>query len=109
MVDRPWQSVATIPKAGPEGGEQGVTPERTVPAPEVVNAEVLPKQPADSLDGPPFVTSRAWAIADGRTGSVLWGHREAEARGDGQHDQDHDGPDRRAADGEGPGRPGRGR
>jgi D-alanyl-D-alanine carboxypeptidase (penicillin-binding protein 5/6) len=52
--------------------------ERAVPAPDVVNAEILPKQPADPLDGPPFVTSRVWAIADGRTGAVLWGHREAD-------------------------------
>src|SRR5262249_13882560 len=36
-------------------------------------------QAPDPLDGPPFVTARVWAIADGRTGSVLWGHREAEA------------------------------
>ncbi len=30
------------------------------------------------LEGPPFITSRVWAVADGRTGSVLWGHRETE-------------------------------
>ena len=36
-----------------------------------------PKQPADSLDGPPFVTAKAWAIASGRTGAVLWGQDEA--------------------------------
>jgi D-alanyl-D-alanine carboxypeptidase (penicillin-binding protein 5/6) len=53
--------------------------DRDVPAPEIVNAELLPKQAPDSLDGLPFVTSRVWAVADGRTGSVLWGHREAEA------------------------------
>ena len=48
-----------------------------VPAPEVVNAEVLPKRPADPLDGPPFVTAKAWAIADGKTGNLLYGHDEA--------------------------------
>ncbi len=35
------------------------------------------KRPADPLDGPPFVTARTWAIADGKTGEVLWGHDEA--------------------------------
>ena len=52
--------------------------ERNVPAPEVVNSESLPRNAPDPLDGPPFVTSRVWAVADGRTGSVLWGHHEAE-------------------------------
>ena len=48
-----------------------------VPAPEVVNAEVTKKQPADPLVGPPFVTAKAWAIADGRTGEVLRGYNES--------------------------------
>jgi serine-type D-Ala-D-Ala carboxypeptidase (penicillin-binding protein 5/6) len=51
-------------------------PEPRVPAPEVVNAEVPKKRPADPLSGPPFVTAKTWAIADGRTGKVLWGHDE---------------------------------
>jgi serine-type D-Ala-D-Ala carboxypeptidase (penicillin-binding protein 5/6) len=53
------------------------TPQPEIPAPEVINAEVPKKRPADSLGGPPFVTARTWAIADGRTGEVLWGHDEA--------------------------------
>jgi D-alanyl-D-alanine carboxypeptidase (penicillin-binding protein 5/6) len=53
--------------------------DREVPEPGIVNAEVLPKRAADPLDGPPFVTARVWAVADGQTGSVLCGHREAEA------------------------------
>jgi D-alanyl-D-alanine carboxypeptidase (penicillin-binding protein 5/6) len=52
--------------------------EPALPAPDVVNAERLPKQPPDPLEGPPFTTVKAWAIADGRTGEVLWGHRERE-------------------------------
>jgi D-alanyl-D-alanine carboxypeptidase (penicillin-binding protein 5/6) len=48
------------------------------PAAAIVNAESPPKHAADPLDGPPFVTSKAWAVADGRTGTVLWGHRQAE-------------------------------
>jgi serine-type D-Ala-D-Ala carboxypeptidase (penicillin-binding protein 5/6) len=51
-------------------------PEPQVPTPEVVNAEVPKKRPADPLAGPPFVTAKTWAIADGRTGKVLWGHDE---------------------------------
>jgi D-alanyl-D-alanine carboxypeptidase (penicillin-binding protein 5/6) len=52
--------------------------EKPVPPPDVVNAEKLERKPAAPLDGPPFTTVKAWAIADGRTGEVLWGHRESE-------------------------------
>ena len=38
------------------------------------------REPADSLTGPPFVTAAAWAIADGKTGQLLWGHREGAVR-----------------------------
>ncbi len=34
------------------------------------------KQPADGLTGPPFVSAKSWAIADGKTGKLLWGHNE---------------------------------
>ena len=43
-----------------------------VPSPETINSELLTRQPADSLDGPPFVSCKAWAIADGQSGKVLW-------------------------------------
>lgn len=36
--------------------------------------------PADTLDGAPFVTAKAWAIADGKTGKVLWSGGEATPR-----------------------------
>ena len=49
-----------------------------IPAPEIINAEVIEKQPADTLSGPPFVTCKAWAIGDGATGQLLWGAREHE-------------------------------
>lgn len=39
-----------------------------------------PKAAADALDGPPFVSAKAWVIADGKTGKVLAGFNEAEAR-----------------------------
>lgn len=35
-----------------------------------------PKQNADPLDGPPYVTCKAWAVADGKSGEVLWGLNE---------------------------------
>src|SRR5207248_2921562 len=38
------------------------------------------KAAPDSLAGPPFVSAKAWVVADGKTGKVLWGANEAEAR-----------------------------
>ena len=34
------------------------------------------KEPADDLAGPPFVSAKAWAIVDGKTGKLLWGHNQ---------------------------------
>ncbi|MGH7201489.1 MAG: serine hydrolase, partial [Planctomycetaceae bacterium] len=55
-----------------------LTKDPPVPSPEEINAESLPKEPADVLDGPPLVTCRAWAVADGKTGEVLWGSNESD-------------------------------
>jgi serine-type D-Ala-D-Ala carboxypeptidase (penicillin-binding protein 5/6) len=66
------------PRDAPKVATKEAKAEPAIPPPEVVNAQKLPRQPADSLDGPPFITAKAWAIADGRTGEVLWGHREKE-------------------------------
>lgn len=49
-----------------------------VPAPAAVNAEVRPRKPADALEGPPYVTAKAWAVVDGRSGAVIAGDRAAE-------------------------------
>ena len=57
-----------------------VTEEQPVPEPAVVNAEPAKKQPADALDGPPFVTSKAWAIVDGDSGKFLAGDHHDEKR-----------------------------
>jgi D-alanyl-D-alanine carboxypeptidase (penicillin-binding protein 5/6) len=57
-----------------------VTEDQPVPEPVVVNAEPLKKQPADALDGPPFVTSKAWAIVDGTSGELLVGDHHDEKR-----------------------------
>lgn len=37
-----------------------------------------PRAAPDSIDGPPLVSCRAWAIADGKSGRVLWGAHENE-------------------------------
>ena len=47
--------------------------EPELPDPAVVNAEVLPRQPAEPLDGPPAVLAPVWGLADGKTGDLLWG------------------------------------
>jgi D-alanyl-D-alanine carboxypeptidase (penicillin-binding protein 5/6) len=48
------------------------------PSPADVNAEKLSRESRESLDGPPLTTCKAWAIADAKTGKVLWGHHEAD-------------------------------
>lgn len=51
-----------------------------VPRPEVVNAETIQRKPPDSLEGPPFTTAKAWAIADGKTGLLLFGQEADKPR-----------------------------
>ena len=60
-----WQALGPLVDADPEA-----------PAPEVANAEAITKEPAESLDGPPLVSCKAWAIGDGKTGTLLWGADE---------------------------------
>ncbi|MDB5309587.1 MAG: D-alanyl-D-alanine carboxypeptidase [Gemmataceae bacterium] len=52
------------------------------PSPVAAQPDKAPaaKAAADPLDGPPFVSARAWVVMDGKTGKVLWGGNEAEAR-----------------------------
>ncbi len=38
------------------------------------------KRPPDSVDGPPIVSAKAWAIGDGKTGKLLWGLNESTPR-----------------------------
>jgi D-alanyl-D-alanine carboxypeptidase (penicillin-binding protein 5/6) len=57
-----WNALGPLPDKEPD-----------VPDPKVVNATKPEKRPADPLDGPPFVTAKAWVVAEGRTGAVLWG------------------------------------
>jgi D-alanyl-D-alanine carboxypeptidase (penicillin-binding protein 5/6) len=47
-------------------------------SPEEINGEKLTRQQRESLDGPPITTCKAWAIADAKTGQVLWGKKESD-------------------------------
>jgi D-alanyl-D-alanine carboxypeptidase (penicillin-binding protein 5/6) len=38
---------------------------------------VAEKRPADPLDGPPFVTSKAWVVADAKTGEIVGGENDS--------------------------------
>jgi D-alanyl-D-alanine carboxypeptidase (penicillin-binding protein 5/6) len=38
------------------------------------------RSPADAPGGPPVVSAKAWAVADGATGAVLWGDNQTAAR-----------------------------
>ena len=42
-----------------------------VPPPDVVNKIVIDRLPADPLTGVPYVSSKAWAIAEGESGKTL--------------------------------------
>ncbi len=67
-VDRPtWESFGTLLDEDP-----------TLPSPEQVNQETLAKEPAESLDGPPLVTCKAWGIADEGTGELIWSEKASE-------------------------------
>ena len=44
-------------------------------SPEEINSQVIEKLPADDLSGPPFVTCKAWAIGEAKSGKLLWGSR----------------------------------
>ena len=68
------RSLATSPAQGRV--EEDERPSRPCLRPRWSTPRSCPGSPPDPLDGPPFTTVKAWAIADGRTGEVLWGHRE---------------------------------
>ncbi len=51
-----------------------VVPPEEIPPPESINAQVLPKLPADDFSGPPVVTCKAWAMVDIASGKTLWSH-----------------------------------
>lgn len=47
-----------------------------VPSPEEINSQVEDKAEPDPIDGPPFVTAKAWAIIDADSGELLGGANE---------------------------------
>ncbi len=49
-----------------------------VPSPDEVNRRKLDLAPADPSTGVPFVSSKAWAIADGKSGTILASERASE-------------------------------
>jgi D-alanyl-D-alanine carboxypeptidase (penicillin-binding protein 5/6) len=57
-----------------------VMTEEPAPEPAIINAEITEKLPVDALAGPPFVTCKAWAIADAESGDVLAGFHADEPR-----------------------------
>ena len=63
-----WKALGTL-----------ITEDAPVADPSLVNSEVLPRDPPQALGDPPRVTCKAWAIGDGQTGELLWGHNESEA------------------------------
>jgi D-alanyl-D-alanine carboxypeptidase (penicillin-binding protein 5/6) len=50
-----------------------VIEEAAIAAPEVINAEMLPKLPAETLGGLPFVSCDSWIIVDAADGRMLAG------------------------------------
>ncbi len=63
--DKTWKALGPL-----------VMEEEPVDEPAVVNGETLKPSPPDSLNGPPFVTCKAWAIIDGNSGEFLAGDHE---------------------------------
>ncbi len=62
-----WKALGTLLTEDPPVAEPGE-----------INGAELPRLPPDPLDGPPWVTCKAWAVADAATGRVLWGEARDE-------------------------------
>lgn len=81
-----FQEQAGIPVTGEVDGPTWnalgplVMEDAPVPAPEVIAKDLPPLMPQDPITGPPVTSCPAWAIADGRTGKVLWGYNDAAVR-----------------------------
>ena len=56
-----WKALGTL-----------ITEDEPAPEPSFANRQELPSTPADSLEGPPFVTAKAWAIANLEDGTILF-------------------------------------
>jgi D-alanyl-D-alanine carboxypeptidase (penicillin-binding protein 5/6) len=78
-----FQRSKELPATGDVGPETfaalgALVEAEAVPAPGTINGATLPREPRESLDGPPLVTCKAWAIGDAKTGALLAGSREAD-------------------------------
>lgn len=62
-----WRALGSLTA---DGASPSLSTSEVAPLPEVL--------PADLLDGPPFVTCRAWGIGNAETGELLWGSNESE-------------------------------
>ena len=67
--DKTWKALGPL-----------IMEDEPAPEPAVVNAEPSKKAPPESLDGPPFVSCKAWAIIDGNDGKFLAGDHHDEKR-----------------------------
>ena len=54
--------------------------EQPAPDPAEFNQVLIERLPAENLNDPPATTCKAWAIGDGNSGKLLWGHQEDENR-----------------------------
>jgi D-alanyl-D-alanine carboxypeptidase (penicillin-binding protein 5/6) len=63
--EKTWSALGSLVTEGPE-----------IPAPDVVNEQVLATETADELFGQPFVSCKAWIVADARTGESIAGMNE---------------------------------
>ena len=57
-----------------------VIEETTIASPEVINSEMLPKLPVETLDGAPFVSCDSWIIVDAADGRMVAGSETETAR-----------------------------
>ena len=54
------------------------TKPQPIPEPDEVNLRELPRQPVESLHGPPAVTCKAWVVGDATSGEILYHERSEE-------------------------------
>jgi D-alanyl-D-alanine carboxypeptidase (penicillin-binding protein 5/6) len=68
VVDAPtWQALGPL-----------VTSDPVITDPAQFDLKLPEKQPADALDGTPFVTCKAWGVCDARTGEFVGGNHDAD-------------------------------
>jgi D-alanyl-D-alanine carboxypeptidase (penicillin-binding protein 5/6) len=76
------RNLTTSGNADPETLDAlGAEPEAAppVPDPEEINSRVEDKAPADPIDGPPFVTAKAWVVIDADSGERIGGDNDETA------------------------------